>query len=211
MSENDEGDLTDAESLEVLRKWRGSASARVKAEPYLPERLGFEALNELDRVDWSTLNHAFGQGVTAGGIGGDVPGSLALLADDPLTALNDGLWCNICHQGTVYEATAYAIPFVAAVAAGDVPSDLRAQLTDLLGYIALNGSFVAPSGSHSGSHGDGVDALIRRTIIRGDDYLTSIEQFDEQLSPIVGANRLVTIDPSDENRDTAEQIIDPRE
>jgi hypothetical protein len=179
--------------------------------PYLPTRVGSDALAELDCVNWSTLHHAYGQGVVGDDVSGDVERALALLRDDPLRALNDGLWSNICHQGTVYEATAYALPFVAAVAAGDVSADVRSALSVLLGEIAISGSYVAPAGSYSGSYGEGVGALIQQTIIRCDAYLDAIEKVDQKSAPLVAAIRKLTADPSDENRDTVDQIIDPKD
>jgi hypothetical protein len=127
-----------------------------------------------------------------------------------VAALNDGLWSNICHQGTVYEATAYALPFVAAIAAGDVSTDLRSRLSTLLGDIAVAGSFVAPGGSYAGSYGDGVEELIPHTMTRCDGYLHTIEKVDPQLAPLVAAIRLLTADPSDENRHTIDDIVDPK-
>jgi hypothetical protein len=178
--------------------------------PHLPTRVGLDALAELDRVDWSTLHHAYGQGVVGHDLFGDVAGSLALLRDDPLTALNDGLWSNVCHQGTVYEATAYALPFIFAVAAGNVAADLRSGLCTLLGDIVINGSYVAPGWSRAGSYGAGVEALIHDTLLRCDGYLASIEKVDPSFAPLVAAIRLLTYDPSDENRQQVEYIIEPK-
>lgn len=72
-------------------------------------------------------------------------------AADPSPAISDGLCSNICHQGTVLQATAYAVPFIAAVAAGDVPDGIRAPLLALLGDISIGGSYVAPDRSHAGA------------------------------------------------------------
>ncbi|MDQ0923469.1 hypothetical protein QF038_001977 [Pseudarthrobacter sp. W1I19] len=49
------------------------------------------------------------------------------------------------RQGTVYQATAYAVPFIAAVAAGEVPDGLRVPLVALLGDTAIGGSCKASS------------------------------------------------------------------
>lgn len=99
---------------------------------YQPNATGLDALDELDHVDWNRLQHAYGKGVVSLegsnaslSIAGDVARSLAALRVDPSFAIGDGLYSNVCHQGTVYEATAYAIPFIAAVAAGDVPDSIR--------------------------------------------------------------------------------------
>lgn len=178
------------------------------ARPHLPTSVGFDALTELDRVDWPSLRHAFGAGVVGDDLHGDVARSLAMLRDDPPTALGEGLWSNICHQGTVYEATAYAVPFVAAVAAGDVPAELRSQLMTLLGEIAVGGSYVAQGGSYAGSFGDGVDLLIRQTMGRCEGYLDAIEHSDSALAPVIAAVRRVSADPSDDNRQAVYDVID---
>ena len=182
----------------------------MRVKPYLPTRVGFDALTELDHVSWSTLHHAYGQGVVGEDVSGDVARCLVLLRDDPATALSgEGLWSNVCHQGTVYEASAYALPFIAAVAAGCVPAELRSLLASLLGFIAVGGSYVAPRGSSAGSHGEGVDVLIRETVGRCDEYLASIERADEELALLIAAVRLVTADPSEQNRQAAYDLIDP--
>jgi hypothetical protein len=65
-------------------------------------------LDNLDKVDWASLSHAYGKA-------DDVPHLLRMLASkrkkDRESALYD-LFGNIWHQGTVYEATAYAVPFL---------------------------------------------------------------------------------------------------
>jgi hypothetical protein len=183
----------------------------VRAEPYLPSRVGFDALTELHHVEWASLHHAYGVGVVGEDVSGDVARSLALLREDPKTALGEGLWSNVCHQGTVYEASAYALPFIAAVAGGDVPAELRAWLATLVGEIAVGGSYVAPGGSYAGSFGDGVDVLVRETVVRCDEYLASVERADQALAPLIAAVRRVTAEPSDENRQAALAIIDPEQ
>lgn len=183
----------------------------MRSEPYLPTRVGLDALGELDRVDWSQLQHAYGQGVVGSELYGDVRRSLALLRDDPTSAINHGLYSNVCHQGTVYEASAYAAPFIAAVAAGDVPSALRSMLVRLFGDIAIGGSFVAPGGSWAGSFGDGVDELVTDTVNRCDGRLGEIERADRGLLPLIAAIRHVIAAPSDESRQAALDLIDPAE
>ncbi|MGB1288560.1 MAG: HEAT repeat domain-containing protein [Aggregatilineales bacterium] len=65
-------------------------------------------LENLDKVNWSELEHAYGSAE-------DVPDLIrGLLSDDE--AYREQVWGtlygNIWHQGTVYEATAYAVPFL---------------------------------------------------------------------------------------------------
>jgi hypothetical protein len=59
-------------------------------------------LENLEEVDWAALNHAYGSAV-------DVPDLIRAYAngqDD-----HDLLYGRLCHQGTVYSATAAAVPF----------------------------------------------------------------------------------------------------
>jgi hypothetical protein len=181
----------------------------MRQEPYLPARLGFDALAELDSVDWSELDHAYGTGVVGDEIFGDVARSLALVSSDASTAVDMGLYSNVCHQGTVYEASAFAVPFIAAIAAGDIPSDVRSMLLHLVGDIAIGGSFVAPSGSYAGSFGDDVHRLVSESIIRSESYFAAIERVDPALAPLVTAIRRVANDPSDPHREAVLAIIDP--
>jgi tetratricopeptide (TPR) repeat protein len=67
----------------------------------------------LDDVPWRTLQHAYGPAI-------DVPGQLrSLLAGDEHSRGRAyyHLHGNIWHQGTVYEASAYAVPFLIKLAA----------------------------------------------------------------------------------------------
>ena len=62
----------------------------------------------LDEVDWSSLRHAYGEA-------SDVPDLIRSLAAPDRKTREDALYelyGNIWHQGTVYEATAYAVPFL---------------------------------------------------------------------------------------------------
>ncbi len=65
-------------------------------------------LENLDKIDWSNLGHAYGPAE-------DVPGLLRDLAspveEERADAMGE-LYGNIWHQGTVYQATAYAVPFL---------------------------------------------------------------------------------------------------
>ncbi|WP_146070917.1 hypothetical protein [Arthrobacter sp. B1805] len=181
---------------------------------YQPSGTGFDALDELDQVDWSQLKHAYGRGHVRLGsdddessaITGDVPQSLAALRTDPFLALSDGLYSNICHQGTVYEATAHAVPFIVAVAAGDIPDETRVLLLALLGDISVGGSYVAPHGSHAGALGDQVDALVTESIASSMAYLSTIQT--PGLVELLQAIQLLLIHPSDANRDAVGSAID---
>jgi tetratricopeptide (TPR) repeat protein len=96
-----------------------------------PERAVSEALAGLDDVDWRTLRHAYGPAA-------DVPGQLrALLSPDAHIrgrALRH-LYSNIWHQGSVYEATALAVPFLIKLLAYPWTPD-RTGILYLLAAIA---------------------------------------------------------------------------
>jgi hypothetical protein len=94
----------------------------------------------LDSVPWKELTHAYGSAE-------DVPGLLRALrtASPDLRGENSPLWKlfgNIWHQGTVYEATAYAVPFLIELAADPLTPD-RAGILNLLAEIARGSSYLA--------------------------------------------------------------------
>lgn len=73
---------------------------------------GGDVLAGLEEIDWAGLRHAYGPA-------GDVPGLLrALAAGLPAERSHavQKLYGNIFHQGSRYEATAYAVPFLARLA-----------------------------------------------------------------------------------------------
>lgn len=86
----------------------------------------------LDDVDWAELEHAYGTAE-------DVPDLLRALASESADE-RDGalhqLYGNIFHQGSRYEASAHAVPFLAALAA-DPRVRERAGIVYLLGAIAI--------------------------------------------------------------------------
>ncbi|MEU4425461.1 hypothetical protein AB0F81_32975, partial [Actinoplanes sp. NPDC024001] len=89
-------------------------------------------LDDLTTVDWPALTHAYGSA-------GDVPGLLRDLAEGDDKALST-LYGNIWHQGTVYEATAYAVPFLIRILAA--PAADRPGILGLLGSIARGASYL---------------------------------------------------------------------
>lgn len=181
--------------------------------PYQPRGTGFDALDELDQVDWAELVHAYGKGVArlghgegSLGIAGDVGRSLAELRSDPSHAIAEGLYSTICHQGTVYEATAYAVPFIVAVAEGDVPDGIRAHLVALVGEITIAASFAAPDGSHAGALGDGVDVLVTKSLTSSIERLLTIRT--PELQALIAAIRSLLADPADEHREAVDSAIE---
>jgi hypothetical protein len=65
-------------------------------------------LERLESVDWSRLKHAYGPAT-------DVPAQIRALASQDAKTREDARWQlygNIFHQGTRYEATPHAVPFL---------------------------------------------------------------------------------------------------
>jgi len=147
---------------------------------------GFAALEELDRVPWKVLDHAYGHGIVSERLQDNVPAALrALAAPDPLPALT-ALWSNISHQETVYEATAYAVPFVAAIAAAPAFSR-RLELVQLLASIAMSSSISTEDGTRSGAFGEGVSELIREALVASEPAMRAAAALDAAISPVVDA------------------------
>jgi hypothetical protein len=91
----------------------------------------------LDDIPWSSLTHAYGSA-------SDVPDTLRALAsldpevaEEALSALFGSIW----HQGTVYEATAYAVPFLREIAQAPDTTQ-RAGVIELLASIATGSSYL---------------------------------------------------------------------
>src|SRR6185436_271404 len=94
-------------------------------------------LDHLDDIPWQTLHHAYGTAE-------DVPGLLRALArsgEQQEQALYE-LFGNIWHQGTVYEASAYAVPFLVELAA-DPALARRDEILGLIGALAEGRSYLA--------------------------------------------------------------------
>lgn len=102
---------------------------------------------EVDAHPWAGLTHAYGSAA-------DVPECLRRLAGDDdesaADALSD-LYGSILHQGSVYEATAHAVPYLARIAAAGIRA---ADVLALLGGIAENGA----------DDGDGDEVAARRAV-----------------------------------------------
>lgn len=63
-------------------------------------------LEAIDRVPWAKVEHAYGPAT-------DVPGLIRALTSPDVKVRNDAwyeLHGNLWHQGTIYEASAYAVP-----------------------------------------------------------------------------------------------------
>ncbi len=82
----------------------------------------------LDAVPWPRLHHAYGPA-------DDVPVHLYAATvgqAETRAAAWWELWGNVHHQGTVYEATVHAVPFIAAIAEGDLGEVAVGEVDDTL-------------------------------------------------------------------------------
>jgi hypothetical protein len=98
------------------------------SEPYTAA-----VINDLDAVEWAQLLHAYGSAA-------DVPGQLRDLAaaddDGVREMLGEVFASNLVHQGTRFEATAYAVPFLAELA-GTPTQAGRHRIVSFLTYAAV--------------------------------------------------------------------------
>ncbi len=65
-------------------------------------------LERLDNIRWAELGHAYGPA-------GDAPDNIRALASPHAAERRHALkwlWSSLCHQGTIYVATLYAVPFL---------------------------------------------------------------------------------------------------
>ena len=94
-------------------------------------------LETLDAIDWKSLTHAYGEA-------SDVPKLIRALASEHASKREgalEGLFSTIWHQGTVYPASAAAVPFLIALAGSDAQGDLAAIL-ELLAHLATGSSYL---------------------------------------------------------------------
>jgi len=97
--------------------------------------------DNLNAIDWSNITHAYGRAT-------DLPATLRALAFGNGEECDRALWelhGNIWHQGTVYEATAYAVPFLL-----DLVKINHARSAEILSLLAL----IASGSSHLERHGN---------------------------------------------------------
>ncbi len=85
----------------------------------------------IDDVPWKALNHAYGSSEDVPELIKNLSTSDSELFDETL----DELFGNIWHQGTVYEATTYALPFLIDILRKGKTID-NSYLATLVAYIA---------------------------------------------------------------------------
>src|SRR5581483_764733 len=94
-------------------------------------------LDGLDAVAWSSLTHAYGRA-------SDVPGLIRDLAYDRAEtrrAAMGKLYGNIWHQGTVYEATGFAVPFLIELVES-ISVQERDRILVFLAHLARGNSYL---------------------------------------------------------------------
>lgn len=105
-------------------------------------------LERLDTVDWADLTHAYGRA-------DDVPGQIRSLSSaepDVREKALHALYGNIFHQGTRYEASSYAVPFLVELLADQATPD-RPAILELLAHLAIGyGEAYVPSGYPVAEH-----------------------------------------------------------
>ncbi|MET8907822.1 hypothetical protein [Micromonospora sp. NPDC004551] len=87
---------------------------------------------DLESIDWASLTHAYGSAE-------DVPGLIRDLRSSDAEvrgAAMHELYGNIYHQGTRYEASAHAVPFLLELAA-DPATPVRHEVIQLLSCLAV--------------------------------------------------------------------------
>lgn len=93
-------------------------------------------LEGLDNIKWADLEHAYGSAA-------DVPDLLRDLLSDDSSIREETLeilFSNIWHQGTVYEASAYAVPFFIELVSSDAV-EMRNVIVSLLSALANGNSY----------------------------------------------------------------------
>ncbi len=122
---------------------------------------------DLDAQPWASYTHAYGSAE-------DVPGHLRALAGDDDAAADEAqseLYGSILHQGSVYEASAKAVPFLARTAAAGIRT---AEVLLLLGGIAEGGADPRPTcgaepreetGPSEGRAGESDEVACRRAVV----------------------------------------------
>lgn len=101
---------------------------------------------DLDAVPWSELSHAYGQA-------SDVPGLIRALVsenhDDRQEALYQ-LLGNVWHQGTIYEASSYVVPFLVRMLRTPSTPD-RSIVAMILAAIASGSPYLEVDASQNGT------------------------------------------------------------
>jgi tetratricopeptide (TPR) repeat protein len=138
-----------------------------------------DVLDGVEQVPWDTLHHAYGSAE-------DVPDLLRLLLSDDPDVRDDAfeqLYSNIWHQGTVYEASGYAVPFLLRMLADERTPD-RLSVLHLLSSLAEGSSYLAVHHREGDAHFDWRRLLAEK----GEDFDTELQK---ELDGVRAANEAV--------------------
>jgi len=113
-------------------------------------------LDELDEVPWSTLEHAYGSAADVPGLIRDLISADKSVRENAVYELHGNIW----HQGTTYEATASAVPYLAGLVANG-PREMRVEILALLTEIADGNSYLLV---HPTKKGNGSEAKLKQEL-----------------------------------------------
>ena len=88
-------------------------------------------LEGLDKINWSKIHHCFGPATNLPDLLRNLASPDQEVVDHTIPELFHTIW----HQGTVYEASAYAVPFLYELAASSEVLD-RCSVLELIGFIS---------------------------------------------------------------------------
>jgi len=148
-------------------------------------------MKELTCVDWSILRHAYGTGrETSFSVTYDCEKTLRDLASDDETVFDEAMtsvFSMLCHQGTIYEASAHAIPFLVAFLAGaDEPRELTLVAVAIACIAGAASRPDSPHGSHAGAWGPGVGELTKRALELSADRIERCRKNEPDLGELFG-------------------------
>lgn len=132
------GDQVDRAGIASFRGGQRRSRIGAVVEQYrYALRPEFPMLEGLDSVNWSELEHAYGPAE-------DVPDLIRALLSDDVKKREEArwrLWGNIIHQGTVYAATAHAVPFFVELLDSPTVQD-KPHLLVLVTSLACGSSYL---------------------------------------------------------------------
>lgn len=169
-----------------------------------PAAVGVAALDELPRVPWRDLAFAYTYRERSS-MTYDIEATLRAFRYPQWDAPLHAIYSNVTHQGTVYEATAYAVPFLVALAAGpELRPRQRRALISLLADIALSASFDTEDGGRAGAYGDGVGDHLRETLATS--RFDALAALEPDHAPLFAAIHALVTAPSRERFDAVREL-----
>jgi hypothetical protein len=112
-------------------RWRNVSCSETELREALREPPFLFEIDGLDRIPWHQYSHAYG-------IASEIPKDIRRLASSDAEVREQALWelfGSIYHQGTIYSATAAALPFLLRLALDERFPD-RPKLCELLDAVA---------------------------------------------------------------------------